>query len=101
MWEVPHAPRTGDEKLSAAAIRVARELTGLEVEAGEELLTISHSVTRYRITMACVEAIVNSGRFRPGFYAAGEWLLPSELGKHPVSSPQRKLIREIVSRGKG
>ncbi|HEV3436672.1 MAG TPA: A/G-specific adenine glycosylase [Gemmata sp.] len=104
MWEVPHAPRATDEEVSIAVVRVAKELTGLDVEAGAEVLTIRHAVTRYRIALVCVEAALRGGQFTPGFYAASEWLTPSELDKHPVSSPQRKLMRELasqVTRGKG
>jgi A/G-specific adenine glycosylase len=97
MWEVPHAPRAGDEDESIAAVRVARELTGLDVETGERLLTIRHAVTRYRIALVCVEATPLGGRFKPGFYSACEWLTPDQLAKHPVSSPQRKLMTELMT----
>jgi A/G-specific adenine glycosylase len=76
-------------------VRVAKDLTGLDVEAGAEVLTIRHAVTRYRITMVCVEAALLGGQFTPGYYAASEWLTPGELGKHPLSTPQRKLMREL------
>jgi len=79
---------------------VAKELTGLDVEAGAEVLTIRHAVTRYRITLVCVEAALRGGQFTPGFYAASEWLPPGELDKHPVSSPQRKLMRELGKFGR-
>jgi A/G-specific adenine glycosylase len=96
MWEVPHAVCRADEDSLSAAVRIAKELTGLEVEAGEEVLTVRHAVTRNRITLVFVEAVLRGGQFAPGFYAAGEWVLRSELDKHPVSAPQRTLIRELA-----
>ena len=100
MWEAPHGPVAADEDLAAAAVRIARELTGLDVEPGKEVLTVRHTVTRYRITLTFVESMVRGGCFAPGFYAAGEWLSRSELHKHPVSSPQRRLIVELTKRGR-
>jgi A/G-specific adenine glycosylase len=97
MWEVPHAERNPAEELGPAAVRVARELTGLAVEPGAEVVTVRHGVTRFRITLACVEADAPNGEFVPGFYAAAEWLTPAELAERPVSSPQRKLMAELAN----
>jgi A/G-specific adenine glycosylase len=96
MWEVPHATVRDDETLTEAAARVAKELTGLEVEPGDELLTIKHGVTRFSITMTCVEAALKGGVFTPGYYAAGRWATAAELGLYPVSSPQRRLMTALA-----
>jgi A/G-specific adenine glycosylase len=95
MWEVPHAERTAGEELAKSVARVAKELTGLTVNPGRELLTIRHGVTRYRITLTVLEAKVQKGKFVPGFYTEAKWLTPSELAAYPVSSPQRKLMRSL------
>jgi A/G-specific adenine glycosylase len=96
MWEVPHAPRNPGEDASAGAVRIARELVGLDVEPGEVLATIRHAVTRYRITLVCVETTLLGGRFVPGRYAAAEWLTRAELERHPVSAPQKKLLQHLL-----
>jgi A/G-specific adenine glycosylase len=98
MWEVPHAERSVGEDSFTAAVRIAEELTGFEVEPGEEIATIRHAVTRFAISLVGVEAELRRGRFKPGFYAAAKWLKPAELGAFPVSSPQRRLITELASR---
>jgi A/G-specific adenine glycosylase len=99
MWEVPHGPINENEEIFAAAARVTRELTGLEVETEEQFTTIHHSVTRYRITLMCVKARYLSGRFTPGTYSASDWIHPPELEERPVSSSQRKLMKEFEARG--
>ncbi|MBX9580429.1 MAG: A/G-specific adenine glycosylase [Gemmataceae bacterium] len=96
MWEVPHAAVREDESLTEAAVRVAKELTGLDVDPGDERLTVKHGVTRFSITMACVEAVLRAGGFTPGYYAAGRWVTPAELADYPVSSPQRKLMTALA-----
>jgi A/G-specific adenine glycosylase len=97
MWEVPHAARNADETVPAAAVRVAKALTGLDVEPGEVVLALTHGVTRYRISLVCVEAVAAAGEFVPGFYAEARWLTPAELADYPVSSPQRKLTTELAT----
>ena len=96
MWEVPHAPRANGEDISDAAARVAKELTGLDVEVGTEVMTIKHGVTRYAITLVCVEAERTGGKFARGAYAAAKWVTPAELADYPVSSPQRKLMTALA-----
>ena len=97
LWEIPHAERQPGESIETAAIRIARELTGMEIMVGSELTTIKHTVTRYSITLVCVEASYRSGELGPGFYTEARWVEPSELGGFPVSSPQRKLMTRIAS----
>ena len=97
MWEVPHAVRKPSEGLDAAAVRVARELTGLELVPGAEMMTVKYGVTRFAITLVCLEATRQSGSFSPGFYAKAEWVLPGKLEAYPVSSPQRKLMTELAN----
>lgn len=100
MWEAPHAPIGENEDLSSAAVRITRELTGLEVEPGAEATTIRHAITRYRVTLVCMEAALRGGQFTPGFYVAADWVSWAELDKHPVSSPQRKLMTELSRRSR-
>jgi A/G-specific adenine glycosylase len=97
MWEVPHAPRTDAEDISDAAARVAKELTGFEVDPGAEVMTIRHGVTRYAITLVCVESALAGGVFVPGAYAEARWVTPAELAEFPVSSPQRKLMTALAA----
>ncbi|QEG25997.1 putative A/G-specific adenine glycosylase YfhQ [Gemmata obscuriglobus] len=96
MWEIPHAPRTEGEDVSAAAVRVARELTGFDVEPGAEIRTVRHGVTRYAITLVCVGSVLRGGAFAAGHYANAKWVAPQELGDYPVSSPQRKLMTALA-----
>jgi A/G-specific adenine glycosylase len=96
MWEVPHGPRAADEDVSAAAARVAKELTGLDVSPGAELMTIRHGVTRYAIALVCVEADRTGGTFAPGAYADARWVTVADLAAFPVSAPQRKLMTALA-----
>jgi A/G-specific adenine glycosylase len=80
---------------------LARE-AGLQV-VGEprDLMTLTHGITRYRITLACYEADHAGGEFRSDFYAAGEWVAPGELAAYPVSAPQRRLAKAVSAAQQG
>ena len=101
MWEVPHAEvtisRTRNRRMEerAAAVRIAKELTGLDVAIGDEICTIRHSVTRYAISMTCLAAKRVRGRVRSKFYAELKWVALADLANYPVSSPQRKLMAAL------
>lgn len=100
LWEFPHGPVTQGESAESAVVRLVRELTGVAVRLGVELVTIRHSVTRFRITLVCFEAEWVEGEFCPGEYAQGLWVEPVKLGEYPVSSPQRKLARLLGESGR-
>jgi A/G-specific adenine glycosylase len=97
LWEFPHGELTAGETHEAAAERLLEPLTGLDVIVGPELLTVRHGVTRFRITLVCLEAEYRSGRFRSDFYRRGLWLRPAELADYPVSAPQRTLTRAVAA----
>jgi A/G-specific adenine glycosylase len=100
MWEVPHGELRDGETPEDGAGRLLAELTGLEADVGAEVITVRHTVTRYRITMVCLEAEHRAGEFRPAYYEEGRWLTPGELADYPVSAPQRRLARELAGSGR-
>jgi A/G-specific adenine glycosylase len=96
LWEFPHGPLREGEPHEEAAARLLREQAGLTVRPGPELLTVRHGVTRFRITLVCLEARYQSGRFRSTFYREHGWLSPAGLAEYPVSTPQRRLTRALL-----
>jgi A/G-specific adenine glycosylase len=99
LWEFPHAELHPGESHEAGALRVIADLTGMQAVVGQALLTLQHSVTRFRITLVCYRADHQGGKFRSSFYTQGKWVSPGELFSYPVSSPQRKLARFLVEKG--
>lgn len=96
LWEFPHGERKPDEPIPQVVERLARELIGLDVKPGPQLLVIRHPVTKYQITLTSVECTHLRGRYRSTFYQQGRWLKPAQLADYPSSSPQRKLINAVV-----
>jgi A/G-specific adenine glycosylase len=100
MWEFPHDQVGAKETNKAAARRVAKDLVGLSVRLGREILTVRHSVTRFRIVLTCFEASYRAGKFRSKFYHKGQWLFPAQSQTLPVSSPQRLLALALLRSGR-
>jgi A/G-specific adenine glycosylase len=100
MWEFPHGSLLAEETHDAAALRLVRDLTGLEVHLGPEMLTIRHTITRYRVTLVCFEAEHRAGEFQSSCLAQGRWLTPEEVAGYPVSAPQRRLARALLATGR-
>jgi A/G-specific adenine glycosylase len=98
LWEFPRGSVDGDQTHEQAALRLLQQRANLEAMIGQELLTVRHGVTRFRITLVCLEARHASGRFRSAFYPQGRWLRPAELEQYPISTPQRRLARVVVAR---
>ena len=100
LWEFPHTPLLEGETHEDGAARLLRDLTGLQARLGPELLTIRHGITRYHITLTCFEAVHTAGEFRSDLYVQGRWLTPADLAAYPVSSPQRRLARLLITPGR-
>ena len=95
MWELPHGEMADGEDLAEAAARVTKELTDLDIAVGTEVTTLRHGVTRFDITLTCLEATWRSGEFASAFYTAGDWLTLAECAAKPASTPQRRLLAEL------
>lgn len=100
LWEFPHGPLRDGESAEDGAVRLAGELTGLDIRLGAELATLRHGVTRFAITLVCFEADHLSGEFRSSFYPRAEWVEARQLADYPVSAPQRRLARLLAEPGR-
>ena len=97
LWEFPHDALRHGETHETAAARMLDQLTGLGIELGPELTTLRHGITRFRITLVCLEAAYRSGRFHSAHYQQGRWLKPAQLTQLPLSAPQRRLAQLLVT----
>jgi A/G-specific adenine glycosylase len=94
MWEFPHVEQEPLEPVAQASRRLLSAL-GLRGEIDGELATIRHAVTRFRITLTCVNARWRGGELAVGLYRDGRWLQPAELAAFPISAPQRRLAERL------
>jgi A/G-specific adenine glycosylase len=100
LWDFPRFACDGARASPAAAELQAKvhQRTAIAIRSPRPLTTIRHTVTRFRITLDCFEAI---GSKLPGRRRAPvevKWLRPAELSDYPLSSTGRKLARLIAAR---
>ena len=91
-WEFPHGERQPDEEAAQAAQRVLRDLAGLSGSRPKVCGTVSHTVTRFAITLTAVRLRAGPGRCHTPEHAAHRWLTLAEIAKLPLSRPQRQLL---------
>jgi A/G-specific adenine glycosylase len=100
LWDFPRFPMHA--RYPAAVRRELAEnvlrLTGVVVTAGKHFATLSHSVTRFRITLDCYRAAYLCRANDDAAAAAMQtrWLRPVELAKYPLSSTGRSLARLLL-----
>jgi A/G-specific adenine glycosylase len=97
LWEFPHGELRDGETHAAAARRLARELVGLRVRIGREFAQVRHGITRFDVTIRCFRATVLTGSFCSSFYLQGRWVRCQDLGRYPMSVPQRKLAHALLN----
>jgi A/G-specific adenine glycosylase len=97
LWDFPRFPI-----VSARAAELRRELaenvlalTGVAIAPGKHLKTLTHAVTRFRITLECYEAEFLSDSDGAETAVKTRWLRPVELDAYPSSSTGRKLARLV------
>ena len=105
MWDFPRFPLLAEDQTELArqlAEGVARRAS-IKIEPGRRLTIIHHSVTRFRIALACYEAqyVAQCGRTKKDAASAQQpqetcWVVPAELGEFPLSTSARKLARLVA-----
>lgn len=93
MWQFPNTELRAGESASAAALRAVHEHTGQVVTADRDLLSVTHSVTRFRIVL---EVIACSCERR----ARGDglaWKRLAELDTLALPAAHRRIARALSS----
>lgn len=103
LWDFPRFAANGGEandELGKAIVAGTHLQTGLRIEPGEQLLTIKHGVTRFRITLHCYEATLKSPAKepkkakKPGLPT--RWVAIDSLAEYPLSTTGRKISRVLM-----
>ena len=95
LWDFPRFAVQHDDplELQAELIRKTVETTGLRIAALENLATIKHGVTRYRITLSCHTARCVGGCTVSDLL---RWVRPESLAQIPLSSTGRQISRLLA-----
>jgi len=96
LWDFPRFEirRRRGASLRRELAENVRELTGVDIEAGQRFATLRHGVTRFRITLYCHEAECVAAR-RGKAPRRLKWITLGQLDALPLSTTGRKISRLI------
>jgi A/G-specific adenine glycosylase len=95
MWECPHHPIEEPESPIISAQRLLAALA-IEGDITGEIATIRHAVTRFQITMVCLEVAYRGGSLSPESYPNSAWVPLNALCEYPLSAPQKRLAQCLL-----
>jgi len=100
LHEFPRVTADEGESQAEAAVRAAREITGLTVRARESdvLGKVRHGVTTRKITLLGIGCAVVEGEPETVGCEAWFWVALEDLDRYPLSSPQAKLVAQLRDR---
>lgn len=91
LWELPNAEVSMNISPSEKKRAVEAEL-GCEIFPLSPMLTLKHSITRYRITLEAFRGAVNGSLPRA---AAGRWIPRPDLDRLPFTSAHRRVLHKL------
>ncbi len=92
LWEFPNV----EVALRTSTVEAQRALEaelGAVIETLTPLVTVKHSITRFRITLEAFRGSLNGGPQRPG---AGEWVGAARLRQLPFTSAHRRVLETFL-----
>lgn len=95
LWDFPRfaVDSSGGEVLLRELEANVARMTGLTIQPREQLTTIKHGVTRFRITLLCHTADVNGGQLIDDEM---QWVAPQRLQRFPLSVTGRKISQLLL-----
>lgn len=84
---------TLDSIARARIAEVVRAALGLQSEVGETRFRLTHTVTRYRIALDCIQAVATgfSSHHQPPPPPGWQWCTLAQLAELPLTAPARKI----------
>lgn len=97
LWDFPRfaVPRNKGEVTTTQLQDGANRLMKLKIIPGERILSLKHGVTRYRISLECYAAELDS-RTEPSANESIRWLTLKELAEAPLNTTARRLAKHIA-----
>jgi len=92
LWEFPGGKIEKGERGEAALLREIKEETGLEVDLGEEIGTIQHAYTHFKITLTAWFCDWVSGEALSFASTENRWVFMDELKDYAFPKANKKIL---------
>jgi A/G-specific adenine glycosylase len=100
LWDFPRFAVHAEQPaaLRRELVENVRQLTGVAVSPGKRIKTLTHGVTRFRITLDCYQAeyVSCDGKSKAPTPMETRWLRPEALADYALNSTGRKLAKLAI-----
>jgi A/G-specific adenine glycosylase len=95
LWEFPGGKQEADEPIAATILRELREELAIEVEVGEELISLEHAYSHKRLRFVVHLCRWLSGEPQPLASQQVRWVHPAELEAYPFPAANGRIIAAL------
>jgi A/G-specific adenine glycosylase len=96
LWSFPNgAMDAADKDLPACLQRAIRQALGVPIDVGEQVASVEHGFTHFRMTLSAFHARICAGKPRAVGVSDWRWTTLDEIEQFPCPVPDRKIIRAL------
>ena len=93
LWSFPNgAMDAADKDLPACLERAIRQVLGVPIDVGEQVASVEHGFTHFRMTLSAFHARICAGKPRAVGVSDWRWTTLEEIEQFPCPVPDRKII---------
>ncbi len=96
LWEFPGGKKERGETLEACVRREMIEELAMYVEVGEQIASIKHAYTHFKITLHCFECKHIGGELKLIHPADAKWVRPAELSDYAFPKADRVVLEKLM-----
>ena len=97
LWEFPGGKQEPDESLPQCLRREILEELGIDITVGQQITTVKHGFTHFKITLHAFACKLMSGSPQPLGVAAWRWVTPDQFKAFPFARTDLKIIEVLTN----
>ena len=96
LWEFPGGKQEEGEAIEATIARELAEELAIEVEVGEQLITLEHAYSHKKLRFVVHLCRWRAGEPQPLASQQVRWVAPSDLGAFPFPAANARIIAALL-----
>lgn len=97
LWKFPGGEKGRRETVKEALYRTVHEELGVSIRVGDEVVSVKHAYTHFRVTFHVYRCAIERGRPRSQDGRPWQWVPPEELRRLALSKAERKILGALQS----